>query len=267
MFNCKNCGKDTSEKSSNRRSFCNFECFKDYARREKINTKREKRICANCNKYFECVPSDPKKFCNSSCAATANNKNRDGQIYIAVSKANKNAYLNGKMTGLKKGGGGREKGKQFVKRIEKICPICKKPFKIQKWQEKIGKKYCSNKCSRKRPGQGGYRQGSVRSYKSGWYESEIAGKVWLDSSYEFIMAKYLDEKKFKWIKNHKKFPYIKVDGKSANYVPDFYIEDLDLWVETKGYMTENDKRKIQYFPHKIILVGRNIIKDSTKWGF
>lgn len=32
-------------------------------------------------------------------------------------------------------------------------------------------------------------------------------------------------------------------------------------------MTENDKRKISSFPHKIILIGKSIIYNKELWGF
>ena len=63
------------------------------------------------------------------------------------------------------------------------------------------------------------------------------------------------------------FPYIREDGRQALYVPDFYIFDLDLWVETKGYMVKNDTLKIQQFPHRIKLIGKSLIFDQFKWGF
>jgi hypothetical protein len=156
--------------------------------------------------------------------------------------------------------------------IIKICPICNKEFHLQTWQERAGnRKYCSHECSYKRPNQGGYHAGSVRSYKSGWYESPIAGRVWLDSSYEFIMAKYLDSKNYQWVKNTQKFPYKKImedyTETIANYVPDFYIKDIDLWVETKGWICENDNRKIASFSHKIKLITKKTINDTSTWGF
>ena len=81
------------------------------------------------------------------------------------------------------------------------------------------------------------------------------------------MAKYLDEKGYRWRKNTKGFSYLKEDGSEHLYVPDFYIEDLDLWVETKGYVVANDKRKLDAFPHKIVLIGKSKIYDKATWGF
>ena len=263
MFTCKFCNKDISSKPSNRRTFCNYLCFVLYQKKFHPKRVREKRICIICNKEFEVIKSDKKKFCSSSCSAIYNNKKR---IYTIETKEKmKQAYKNGKLTGLKLGA---QLSKQKAVIIEKECPICHKKFLIPKWEISCkNRKYCSKECSYKRPGQGGYRPGSVRSYKSGWYISNIAGKVWLDSSYEFVMAKYLDSKNYQWIKNHKGFPYIKSDGSGSTYIPDFYVKDLDLWIETKGYMVDNDNRKIQQFPHKIILITKKEIYNQSKWGF
>lgn len=269
MFTCKFCGNDISHKPSNRRAFCNYSCFVNYCRKYHVNRIREKRYCKNCNKEFETTPSDEKVFCSKKCSATFNNKNRKHSIKT-IEKLKK-AYKEGKLVGLSKGCVFKKGHNGFVKRkilIEKECFVCHKKYFIQKWEENWGrKKYCSKKCAYKRPGQGGYHPGSVRSYKSGWYISNIAGKVWLDSSYEFVMAKYLDSKNYQWIKNHKGFPYIKTDGSGSTYIPDFYIKDLDLWIETKGYMVDNDNRKIQQFPHKIILITKKEIYDQSKWEF
>ena len=99
-----------------------------------------------------------------------------------------------------------------------ICSACGNEFKDAKHK---GRKYCSKECSYKRPNQGGYRPGSVRNFNSGWYISKISDKIWLDSSYEFIMAEYLDSKNYQWIKNYQGFAYINSKGEQRKYIPDF----------------------------------------------
>ena len=272
VFFCKNCGKDITHKPSNRRIFCNNECHIEWQRKNHIGAKFETRQCLECKEDFICKPHNKKVFCGSSCSAKYTNRNRainHPEVFLKMSIGCKKAYNEGRMPGLQIG---QKLAKQNAKPlVSKVCPICQKNYTIRQYQENLGiKKYCSKECSYKRPNQGGYHPGSVRNFKSGWYDSPIAGKVWLDSSYEFVMAEYLDEKKYKWIKNTKGFPYRKIeDGieRDANYVPDFYIEDLDLWVETKGYFVENDQRKLDAFPHKIKLVSKKTIYDKTTWGF
>lgn len=258
IFTCRFCGEDTSHKPSNRRTFCNLNCFTEFNRKYHPKQKRVERSCLNCRNRFSVVPSANKKFCSSSCSASYNNQNRS--YSIETKKKLQEAYINGKLTGLVCG------KKEKKPNIKKICLICGNAFWRPAYLAKK-RKYCSVKCGSQRPGCGGYNPGSVRNFKSGWYESSIAGRVWLDSSYEFIMAKYLDEKGYRWRKNTKGFSYLKEDGSEHLYVPDFYIEDLDLWVETKGYVVANDKRKLDAFPHKIVLIGKSKIYNKSTWGF
>ena len=41
---------------------------------------------------------------------------------------------------------------------------------------------------------------------------------------------------------------------------DFYISDLDLYVEIKGYETEKDRCKWRDFPHKLIVLKKEEYK-------
>ena len=264
MSICRNCGKDTSWKPSNRRSFCNSGCFNQWQRESGYNSKKERRRCLECGSEFTVIPSSSKKFCGSSCGASFSNRRRKLPESSKLSKSHKlkRAYREGKLSGLKKGAIRAKKDKAVL-----TCLSCKKKFEVYPFKKEV-RKYCSRACSYADANRtGGYHPGSVRNYKSGWYKSSVAGDVWLDSSYEFVMARYLDSKGYKWIKNTQGFPYRDKDGKQRQYIPDFYIEDQDLWVETKGYTTKNDELKLAHFPHRIALVGKKEIYEPEKWGF
>lgn len=263
IFLCRECGSDISLKPSNRRSFCNSGCFAKWARKVKLNNKQEKRYCLRCGAVFEVARSIEQRFCSRSCSASHNNTGRHpSSSQIAKLKV---LYAEGKLYGLKLG---VEKAKKIGTKIDRLCPVCGKKYKISPWMLEHGvKKFCSKECCYKRPNQGGYHSGSVRNFQSGWYESTIAGKVWLDSSYEFVMARYLDEKGYRWKKNTNGFPYVAIDGSGHLYVPDFHIADVDLWVETKGYMTENDQRKFDAFPYRLVVITKKTIYDKSTWGF
>ena len=107
------------------------------------------------------------------------------------------------------------------------------------------------------PNGGGLREGSGRGIKT-WYESPIAGKVYLRSTYELAYVKYLDENKINWKQNLQSFNYIYED-KKRNYYPDFYLIDEDCYIEVKGFKTKQDEAKWKYFPYKLkILFGNDI---------
>ena len=68
----------------------------------------------------------------------------------------------------------------------------------------------------------------------------------LDSSYERILAKILDEHKIKWIRPK---PLIWIDKENIqhHYFPDFYLEDFDIYFDPKNeYCFKVQKEKIDY---------------------
>jgi hypothetical protein len=55
------------------------------------------------------------------------------------------------------------------------------------------------------------------------------------------------------------------NGKERKYFPDFYLPNLNLYVEVKGYETEQDREKWRQFPERIIVLRRpeiNMIKND-----
>lgn len=105
---------------------------------------------------------------------------------------------------------------------------------------------------------GGLREGSGRGKKI-WYESKIAGKVYLRSSYEIEYVKWLDKNNINWKQNLIKFPY-EYKGKLHYYYPDFYLIDDDEYVEIKGFKTDKDLEKWKNFPYKLKI----LMKDNLK---
>ena len=80
------------------------------------------------------------------------------------------------------------KSSAVYKVVSKICPICGKEFiQARKKNGRLGNsKYCSNECRNKalslinkQIGSGGFREGSVKNYKSGWFNG-----IHCDSSWE-----------------------------------------------------------------------------------
>ena len=101
-------------------------------------------------------------------------------------------------------------------------------------------------------------------YANGWectagrckkysYSSPIAGDIKVDGSWELTFCKYADVMKLNWKRNTKRFPYIKPDGKQSTYLPDFFVEDWNSYVEVKGYETDLDAAKWNQFPKDLSL--------------
>lgn len=108
---------------------------------------------------------------------------------------------------------------------------------------------------KKNPNSGGIREGSGRGKKQ-WYESPIAGSVYVRSTYELEYVKWLDENNIQWKGNLIKFPY-EFEGKLRYYYPDFYLIESEEYIEIKGYKTEQDEAKWKEFPYKLRVLFRN----------
>jgi hypothetical protein len=70
--------------------------------------------------------------------------------------------------------------------------------------------------------------------KGGWYSRKDGRRIYLRSSWEFQVAKYLDTNNFLWEYELNAFP-IKYNDKEGTYRPDFYlINEKEYW-EVKGW--------------------------------
>ena len=109
------------------------------------------------------------------------------------------------------------------------------------------------------PKAGGLREGSGRGKKC-WYESKIAGNVYVRSTYELEYVKWLDANNINWIGNKEKFEY-QYEGKTRYYYPDFYLIDEKCYVEIKGFETLKDKEKWKQFKGKLKVLKYKELKD------
>ena len=98
------------------------------------------------------------------------------------------------------------------------------------------------------------RHNIIHRYENGWepkagrckkfvYVSPIAGNVKLDGTWELAVAKWLDNQNYNWKRNTKRFQYINLKGAISHYTPDFWVEELNGYLEVKGYETELDRCK------------------------
>ena len=70
--------------------------------------------------------------------------------------------------------------------------------------------------------------------------------VSMDSTWEVLCAKRLDELGIRWIRNPNiKLKYNTRGRRSRNYIPDFYLPDHDVYIEVKGYWTDGARHKMK----------------------
>jgi hypothetical protein len=102
------------------------------------------------------------------------------------------------------------------------------------------------------------RKWSGINYRSQYYEKSDGSTIWLRSSYEVRIAKTLDRLGLAWIYEAKRFS---IPELNTTYLPDFYISDIDMWWEIKGYIDDQFKEKYTIF-NKIYDIPIKIIKLS-----
>lgn len=86
----------------------------------------------------------------------------------------------------------------------------------------------------------------------------------LDSSWEYEFAKWCDENNVKWVRNLVGFDY-DWDG-PRTYFPDFYLPDVNLYVEVKGYERERDLIKYRSVKN-LMIVKKDDIKNIQMGQF
>jgi len=264
MKKCKYCNKtDFKSAQSFGAHISNCKLNPNYfSKKIKIsNTRKEKNPkteyqfnCVKCNNIYFVVLSlndfKNKKYRTHCTRKCANSHNITEDIKNKISLKNT--------------------GKQYPTRrkyiyIEQICKCGKQLCKTNKsgfcknclLKDTDGKKYVSNKLKGKT---GGYRvKGGNSQHKSQYYNN-----VWMQSSWEVKMAERLDFLKINWNRNSQIFlKWVDDQNIEHKYYPDFYLNDYDIYLEIKGYMTENNKIKMQKVleQHKINLIMLRDIKS------
>lgn len=242
-FECENCNEEFSRtknlvcraiKGTRTISCCTKYCAKEKRSKESKTTKP----CKRCGKDFESYILANQLFCSNRCANSVRGPMKE-ETKIKIRKV----FLNSEK--FKKANEAR------IIIVNSRCPQCGKEI-IQRKSK--AKKYCSKKCvsevysnnckSRKDMCKNNNRH-------AGWYESPIAGKVWLESSWEVKVAKILDSANIKWARPKNTFEWIDVLGRSHKYYPDFYLCDYDTYLDPKNpFAIQRDAFKINQVKEK-----------------
>lgn len=95
-----------------------------------------------------------------------------------------------------------------------------------------------------------HENNSVGKGKRGWYKG-----IHCQSSWELAYVIYQLEHGINIIRNKKGFKYT-WNGSEHTYYPDFYLPDLNQYIEIKGYYSDRDKCKIEQFVGNILVLQR-----------
>lgn len=283
MNKCLWCGKEVKNK------FCNVSCQNRFQKRkpsiEQIKKGQITRfgefkifnvLCNKCGKEFQITereklhPQKEKYYCSRGCA---NSREHSEETKLKTSNSIKKLILDGNAPGflktLKIDKNNikldiKNRIRNNIKDINKICEYCKKEFLTSKKLQKC----CSISCSSKL--RGGWKTVHKKLSKDDWsrihkksYENgtnHVAGGTtkWLNykdikvqGTYElrtcYILDKWKEQNFIKdWEYTNDKYDYIGIDNKKHMYLIDFKIFNNDgtfYYLETKGWKKENDERK------------------------
>jgi hypothetical protein len=262
---CLHCGKKVKNK------YCNVSCQNRHQKKgvkikkESIEKRTQTELkkwkefkvtCHTCNTPFTVKEYDVKKpkkekyFCCRSCSNvrvwTEENRKKLSETAKKsekVKRANKIIAENNK--GFKTINGVKITAMTM---IDTPCSYCGEPITHKENVVRTHHKECWLKCS------GGIRKGSSRG-KSGTYMGYHC-----DSSYELAWVIYQLEHNSPFQRNKEGFNYV-YSGVNHTYYPDFILPDKS-YVEIKNFKSELTDAKIKYFPHKIVVLYKEEIKEK-----
>jgi len=191
-------------------------------------------ICPQCQTEHNKV-----KFCCQSCAARYNNKLRPPRS--PESKAKTSASLKNKPSKVK----GRKIGPRsfpYTPIERRNCRCCDNGFWAYGRDKYAYRITCSPECARKNST---YRKIATRHISSAGEE------VFLESSWEVEIARWLDEQHIEWTRP-KHIPWKDSKGKSRKYFPDFYLPAFGIYLDPKN------KYQIQLGSEKLSAVSKMI---------
>lgn len=167
---------------------------------------------------------------------------------------------------IKCDGNGTQRIKQKIKN-EKIkissksgfkCHQCEKVFKTRQalgshsWRHTLaGQTFRNNTSHIKRGVMNGWQNKSneeiLNIFSKRWKKYKIycvflCKDVYVQSKWELAYATYLNENNIRW--ENGKIIHYKLNGFCKKYFPDFYLIDVDEYVEVKGYYRDEAKQKM-----------------------
>lgn len=245
MWECKFCHLTFEDSRKYRGHLGGFHYLE---KRKKVIKIEYIKICPKCNKEFIVLRllkegiiaplHDEKVFCSRSCA----NSHKQSE--------EQNLSRRKKLLGKRKYSSIKEekfcKSCNFLLGKNNKLGYCRKCLPLSKEYKEIVSKAVKGKA-------GGYRKGSGIG-KKGWYKGFYCYSSWELAYLIFCLDHAIN------IRQNKIGYKYNFKGVNHLYYPDFILED-DTFVEIKGYLTEQDKAKIEQFKEGKLLV---LYKEEMK---
>lgn len=113
--------------------------------------------------------------------------------------------------------------------------------------------------------------GRNNNSRAAWYESPIAGRVWLESSWEKQCAETFDKHGVRWERPKTRFKWADQEGIDHHYYPDFYLLDYDIYLDPKNpWQQKKDRYKLEQirkmYPIDLRILNREQIEEKALLG-
>lgn len=248
IYKCKYCGKEFASKYS-------LAAHCSHCKNTSAKSKKYIHIfyCKHCGKEFSFVCSDTvanspkrKQFCSDECRKT----------YMS-NKMKGNPSCRSKSIGRPGGYTLSDETKQKISKARrKAHESGNYHYKVWIDEDRIAaskKSKIANKnywTEEKRKEHSERMKLVVANNPESYSSKNVSGRVRyinyngvnLHGTWELIVAQWLDFHNLNWTNKITGISYI-FNNSEHLYFPDFYVKDLDLYIEVKGYETERDKIK------------------------
>jgi len=237
VFHCKNCNKkeeieynikDQASLSRCKKQYCSKECKKQYLK--KNGSKNSVKLtCNNCKEtYFKPKSLANSKFCSRQCQNSYQaNKNKKKRIKTICIKCNESfikiydssqKYCSLKCSAMDK----RSETKSFK------CAICNC---IKQININDKRKYCGRNCQYKAQSLGLIK---IPTNGRSGYRIDLPDDLYFKSSLEADYARYLIYHNISFEYEKECFTLKDKEGNTRRYTPDFFLNDQNCFIETKG---------------------------------
>jgi len=105
--------------------------------------------------------------------------------------------------------------------------------------------------------------------KTGGFREDI--NQYFRSKWEANIARTFNYSNITWTFEPKRFCFDDISDGIESYLPDFYLPELDIWIEVKGWMKELDQLRINKFKtfypdeyEKLVIIEGNLYKKIEK---
>jgi hypothetical protein len=114
---------------------------------------------------------------------------------------------------------------------------------------------------------------AVENHPESYSTNNIIGRVkqieykgiLLKGGWEVKTAKWLDYNNIEWKYEPCSYPY-EFEGKERRYFPDFFLPEYNVYLEVKGYETEQDRAKWSQLKKDLVIIDKKVVDKLYEYS-